>query len=82
LPAAVDAALNSALEQRMQSEIRPAMARLERQSSERMKIELTNYAKESDKRRQADLQAVEYAFKTYNRRLDFALASARSGGGD
>jgi len=47
-----------------------------------MKIELTNYAKESDKQRQADLQAVRYALETYERRLNFAMLTARRGGGE
>ena len=82
LPAAADAAWNAALERRLQAELRPALAQLERQLTEREKLEAANYEQRSEKQRQADLQAIRYALETYERRLNFAMLSAsrRSGG--
>jgi hypothetical protein len=83
LPAAVDSAWNAELERRMQAELRPALAQLERQLTEREKLDVANYEQRSEKQRQADLQAVRYALETYERRLNFALLSAsRRSGGD
>ncbi|MGD0578678.1 MAG: hypothetical protein ABSC08_07100 [Bryobacteraceae bacterium] len=76
------AAVNAALEQRFQNEVRPALVQMERQVAEREKLDVANYEQQSDKKRQADLQAVRYALETYERRLNFAMLSARRGGGD
>lgn len=76
------AAVNAALEQRFQNEVRPALVQMERQVAEREKLDVANYEQQSDKKRQADLQAVRYALETYERRLNFAMVSARRSGGD
>jgi anti-sigma factor RsiW len=83
LPAAVDAAWNTAFEQRLQTELRPALAQLERQLTEREKLDVANYEQQSETKRQSDLKAVRYALETYERRLNFAtLTASRRSGGD
>ena len=83
LPAAVNAAWNAAFEQRLQTELRPALAQLERQLTEREKLDVANYEQQSEMKRQADLKAVRYALETYERRLNFAtLSASRRSGGD
>jgi len=65
------------------TELRPALAQLERQLTEREKLDVANYEQQSETKRQSDLKAVRYALETYERRLNFAtLTASRRSGGD
>jgi len=67
----------------LQTELRPALAQLERQLTEREKLDVANYEQQSETKRQSDLKAVRYALETYERRLNFAtLTASRRSGGD
>jgi len=83
IEARIQAAAEHEVERRLQAELRPVLAAMERQSAEREKLDVARSEQRMDDKREADLKAVRYALETYERRLNFALLSAsRRSGGD
>ncbi len=79
LPQAMDAALKDAMDQRLRTELNPALASMKRQLSQDEQLR----AAEFEQRRDADQKAVRYAFERLERRLTYAtLSSARPQGGE
>ncbi len=79
LPQAVDAAIRTTLQTRLQEEIRPAVAGLERQLSQQEQLRTAGF----EQRRDADQRAVRYAFEKLERKINYAmLSSVRPQGGE
>jgi hypothetical protein len=79
LPQAMDAALNRAMDQRLRTELRPALAGLKQQLAQEEQL----HAAGLEQKRDADLKAIRYAFERLEQRLNYAtLSSARPQGGE
>jgi hypothetical protein len=79
LPQAVDSALKDAMDQRLREELHPALASLRRQVSQDQQLREAGL----EKKRDADQQAVRYAFERLERRVNYAtLSSVRPQGGE
>lgn len=79
LPQAVDSALKDAVDQKVREQIHPALASLKQQVSQDEQLR----AAALDRKRDADQQAVRYAFERLERRVNYAtLSSVRAQGGE
>ncbi len=79
LPQAMDAALKTAMDRRLQEELNPALASIKRRLTQEEQLRLAGV----EQRRDADQKAVRYAFERLERRLNYAtLSSARPQGGE
>jgi hypothetical protein len=79
LPQAVDAAVKDALSQRLHAELNPALTGLKKDLTREQQTRLAAI----EQRRDADQNAVRYAFERLERRVNYAtLSSARPQGGE
>jgi hypothetical protein len=79
LPQAVNSALKDAVDQKVQEQLHPALASLRQQVTQDEQLR----AAALDRKRDADQQAVRYAFERLERRVNYAtLSSVRSQGGE
>jgi len=79
LPQAVDAAVKDALSQRLHEELNPALTGLKKDLTREQQTRLAAM----EQRRDADQNAVRYAFERLERRVNYAtLSSARPQGGE
>lgn len=79
LPQAMDAALKNVMDQRLRQELNPALANMKHELSQDERLRLAGI----EQRRDADQNAVRYAFERLERKINYAtLSSARPQGGE